>query len=101
MIGFITTPQTATAVLAGIQTAQESRGLPHYWTVGSYPIHTGEHAGNMFLPFDDAMMTTNLRGGLTPVDFPEFAQLVGALGGLEARIDLDPSAIIDPNIVYP
>lgn len=43
------------------------------------------------------MMATNLRGGLTPVDFPEFSQLVGALGGLEARIDLDPQAIIDPN----
>ena len=97
MIGFITTPQTADAILAGIRTAQESRGLPHYWTVGSYPIHTGTHAGKMFLPFDDEMMATNLRGGLTPVDFPEFAQLVGALGGLDARIDLDPQAIIDPD----
>jgi hypothetical protein len=97
MIGFITSPTTADAILEGIQTAQESRGLPHYWTVGSYPIFTGTHTGKIFLPFDDAMMATNLREGLTPVDFPEFAQLVGALGGLEARIDLDPQAIIDPN----
>lgn len=97
MIGFITSPTTATAILTGIQVAQESRGLPHYWTVGSYPIFTGEHVGKMFLPFDDEMMETNLRGGLTPVDFPEFEQLVSALGGLDARIDLDPQAIIDPN----
>jgi hypothetical protein len=97
MIGFITTPQTAAAVLAGIRTAQESRGLPHYWTTGSFPIHQGEHAGKVFLPFDDAMMATNLRGGLTPMDFPEAPQLIAALGGLEARIDLDPNAIIDPN----
>lgn len=97
MIGFITDPQTAQAVLDGIRTAQESRGLPHYWTVGSYPIHTGEHASKMFLPFDDEMMATNLRAGMTPMDFPAAPQLIAALGGLDARIDLDPQAIIDPN----
>jgi len=97
MIGYITTPETAEAILAGIEAAQVSRGLPHYWTVGKYPIYTGTHAGKVFLPFDDAMMATNLRNGLTPVDFPEFSQLVGALGGLEARQELAPEAIIDPN----
>lgn len=97
MIGFITSPETAAAVLAGIEQAMASRGLPNYWSCGKYTIYTGEHAGNMFLPFDDGMMATNLRGGMTPTDFPEFGQLVGFLGGLEARIDLDPQAIIDPN----
>lgn len=97
MIGFITSLATADAILAGIEQAQTSRGLPNYWTVGSYPIHTGEHVGKMFLPFDDKMMATNLRGGMTPVDFPEFEQLVGALGGLDARIDLNPSAVLDPD----
>jgi len=97
MIGFITTPATADAILAGIEQAQTSRGLPHYWTVGKYPIYTGEHVGKVFLPFDDAMMATVLHRGLTPVDFPEFAQLVGVLGGLDARIDLAPQAIIDPD----
>ena len=96
MIGFITSFETAQAVLAGIEAAQVSRGLPYYWTVGSYPIFTGEHAGEMFLPFDDEIMATNLRGGLTPVDFPEFGQLVEALGGLDARIDLDPQFIVGP-----
>ena len=97
MIGFITDIQTAQAVLDGIRNAQESRGLPYYWNTGSYPIYTGTHAGKVFLPFDDEMMATNLRGGLTPMDFPEAPQLIAALGGLDARIDLAPQAIIDPN----
>jgi len=63
MIGFITDIQTAQAVLDGIRNAQESRGLPYYWTTGSYPIYTRTHAGKVFLPFDDEMMATNLRGG--------------------------------------
>ena len=97
MIGFITDIQTAQAVLDGIRNAQESRGLPYYWNTGSYPIYTGTHAGKVFLPFDDAMMETNLRGGLTPMDFPEAPQLIAALGGLDARIDLAPQTIINPN----
>lgn len=97
MIGFITTPETAEAILAGIEAAQVSRGLPHFWTVGKYPIYTGEHAGKVFIPADDAILNTNLRLGQTPMDFPEAPQLIAALGGLEARIDIDPAAIIDPN----
>ena len=97
MIGFITNEATADAINAGIATAQTSRGLPVYWQVGEYPIHQGEHAGKAFVPFDDTMIATNLRGGLTPQDFPEFGQLVALLGGLDARVDLDASAIIDPN----
>jgi len=49
MIGFITDIQTAQAVLDGIRNAQESRGLPYYWTTGSYPIYTRTHAGKVFL----------------------------------------------------
>tara|TARA_R110000868_G_scaffold39076_2_gene136344 strand:- start:79 stop:387 length:309 start_codon:yes stop_codon:yes gene_type:complete len=97
MIGFITNEATADAINDGIAQAQTSRGLPVYWQVGKYPIYTGEHAGGFFMPFDETIMATNLRGGLTPQDFPEFGQLVAALGGLEARVDLDPQAIIDPN----
>jgi hypothetical protein len=97
MIGFITNEETAKAINAAIYLAQTSRGLPVYWLIGQYPIFTGEHAGGFFIPFDDTMMATNLRGGLKPTDFPEFGQLVAALDGLDARIDLDASAIIDPN----
>ena len=97
MIGYITTPETAEAILAGIGAAQVSRGLPHFWTVGKYPIHQGEHAGKVFLPADDEILSTNIRQGMTPMDFPECAEMLSYLGGLESRVDLDPAAIADPN----
>jgi len=97
MIGFITSPETAAAVLSGIRSAQESRGLSYFWSTGSYPIFAGEHAGQIFIPADDQILSTNLRQGQTPMDFPEAQQLITVLGGLEARQDLDPAAIIDPN----
>lgn len=97
MIGYITPPETAQAIIAAIEAAQINRGLPVYWSCGSYPIHQGEHAGQTFLPFDDAMLSTVLWKGQTPMDFPESQQLIAMLGGLDARIDLPASAIIDPN----
>lgn len=99
MIGFITTPETAAAILAGIEAAMASRGLPNYWTTGSYPIFTGPHAGLTFIPADDTVLSTPLMGNppLTPRDFPEFDQLVSLLGGLDARQDIDPSTIINPD----
>lgn len=101
MIGFVKDEQVADMVLNGIKDAQISRGLPVFWTIGKYPIYTGEHAGKVFMPCDDAILATNLRNGQTPMDFPEAADLIAALGGLEARIDLDPSAIVDPNAELP
>jgi hypothetical protein len=97
MIGFITTPETAAAVIDGIREAQLSRGTAYYWTTGSAPIYSGDHAGQMFIPASDALLDTPLRRGLTPRDFPEFDQLVTLLGGLEARVDLPVSDIIDPD----
>jgi hypothetical protein len=98
MIGFVVSPETAAAVLAGVEQAMSSRSLPNYWSPGAYPILTGAHAGQSFIPADDVMLSTPLHGKppLTPQDFPEFAQLVGLLGGLEARIDLDPETIVQP-----
>jgi len=101
MLGFIVTSTTAAAVLSGIAAAQISRGLAPYWTCGSYQIFTGTHAGSRFLPFDAQMMATVLREGATPMDFPETTQLLALLGGLDARVDLDPSAIIDPTAPEP
>lgn len=101
--GFITTPEEAAAILAGIEQAMSSRGLPNYWTTGSYPIFTGPHAGLTFIPADDAVLSTPLMGNppLTPQDFPEFDQLVSLLGGLEARQDISPDVIKDPNATLP
>ncbi len=97
MTGFIVTPTTATAVLDGIAQAQTSRGLSPYWTCGSYQIFTGTHAGKRFLPFDEQMMATVLREDATPMDFPETTQLLTLLGGLDSRVELAASAIVDPD----
>lgn len=97
MIGFITSPEVSLIILNGIEEAQTSRGLPVFWSTGSYPIFAGDNAGQVFIPADDDILTTVLHKGLTPMDFPETQSLIDALGGLEARIDLDPKDIVDPN----
>jgi hypothetical protein len=95
MIGFIATPEIAQAVNDAVASAQTSRSLPVYWLPGAYPIYSGPHTGLAFIPADDAILCTPLRGDppMTPRDFPEFDQLVAALGGLDARIDIDPFII--------
>ena len=99
MIGFITTPEVAAAVLDGVRDAMFARNLPHYWSPGAYPIHTGAHAGSMFIPASDANLQTPLHGRpiQRPTDFPEFDQLVALLGGLDARQEIDAESLIDPN----
>jgi hypothetical protein len=97
MIGFVVTPKRAEVILAAISRAQTDKGraVP-YWTTGAFPIYRGEHAGMVFIPADDKLLSSKLRNGLTVRDFPEFPQLLALLGGLDARIDLDPAAILDP-----
>jgi len=91
MIGYITTQEQAEAVNAAIAKAQTDRGFPVFWLAGSIPIQSGEHAGMHVIPCDDSLLTTPLIGNppQTPVDFPEFATIIDAIGGLEARIELD------------
>ena len=98
MIGFVTTKATADAVIAGIEQAQRGRGLPHYWSPGAFQIHAGEHVAKYFIPASDEILSTPLRGKprLTPRDFPEFDQLMTALGGLDSRISVEPADLIDP-----
>lgn len=95
MIGFITTTETAEAVTQAIRDAQESRGLPVFWLLDGVMIYSGEHAGMRFVPADDEILSTPLRGNpvLTPRDFPEFNTIIELLGGLDARVYLDPEAI--------
>jgi len=97
MIGFVTSPTTSYEVLQGIEEAQLSRGLPFFWTTGSYPIYAGANTGQVFIPADDELLTTNLRQGLTPMDFPETHIFIKALGGLDARVEIDPKDIVNPN----
>jgi len=95
MIGYITTQEQAQAANAAIAEAQTSRGMPVFWLAGSIPIQSGEHAGMHFIPCDDSLLATPLIGNppQTPVDFPEFQTIIATLGGLEARINLDPETI--------
>ena len=98
MIGFVTDPETAATVLEGIREAQISRGHPYYWTTGSMPIYSGDNAGEVFIPASDDILDTPLRQGLTPRDFPEFDELLELLGGLDARVDIDPDILVNPDI---
>ena len=97
MIGFVTTAETAALVISGIREAQISRGSAYYWTTGAMPIHSGDYEGQTFIPADDALLDTPLHHDVTPRDFPEFDQLVETLGGLDARVDLPASDIVDPD----
>jgi hypothetical protein len=98
MIGFITTQEQADAANAAIAEAQTGRGMPVFWLAGSIPIQSGEHAGMHLIPCDDSLLSTPLIGNppQTPQDFPEFATIIDAMGGLDARIDLSTDAIIQP-----
>jgi len=98
MIGFITTPEASAAVTQAISDAQTSRDLPVFWLLIGMPIYSGEYAGMHFIPADDSILTTPLRGNpiQTPQDFPEFTSLIELLGGLDARIDLPVSDITSP-----
>ena len=98
MIGYVTTSETADAVLDAIASAFGTRNLPRFWSPGKYLIYSGKHAGKYFIPAGDGILDAPLRGNpvQTPQDFPEFSQLIALLGGLEARIDLDPATIIAP-----
>jgi hypothetical protein len=95
MIGFVTTQEQATAANAAIAEAQTSRGLPVFWLPGSYPIHSGKHAGKYFIPAGDGILDAPLMGSpvQTPQDFPEFDTLITMMGGLESRVEIDPSDI--------
>lgn len=99
MIGFVTTPETAAEVLDAIRDAQLSRGHAHFWTTGSMPIYTGDYAGKTLIPASDEILDTPLRKGQTPRDFPEFNLLIGTLGGLDNRVDVDRQDLVDPTLI--
>jgi hypothetical protein len=97
MIGFISTLETSTELTQLIRHAQESRDLPVFWLLVGMPIYSGKYAGMYFIPADDAVLNTPLRGNpiQTPQDFPEFQTIIEELGGLDARVDLPPEDITE------
>jgi len=98
MIGFVTTPETASEVLDAIRDAQLSRGHAHFWTTGSMRIYTGDYAGKTLIPASDEILDTPLRKGQTPRDFPEFNLLIETLGGLETRVDVDRQDLVNSDL---
>ena len=96
MIGFITSPETSAAITAAVELAQTSRGLAPYIGIRGMEILSGTNAGQHFLPFDDLALTTPLHGGTHVSDYPEFSALLAMLGGLDARVDINPSLVTSP-----
>ena len=95
MIGFITTPEISASVTQAISDAQTSRDLPVFWLLSGMPILSGEHVGKHFIPADDVILNSPLRGDppLKPSDFPEFLSLITLLGGLDSRVNIEPETI--------
>lgn len=97
MIGFVTTKVAAQQVNDSVAKAQTDRGLPVFWLPGMCEVYHGLYDGLYFIPCDEDTLHTPLRGNppLTPVDFPEFQTIIEELGGLDARVDISPSDIIE------
>lgn len=103
MIGFVTSHAQAQAINDAVAQAQTDRGLPVFWLPGVFPIFSGDHVGKAFVPCDDAILNTPLLGlpVMTPHDFPEFSQIITSLGGLDARVDILHTDIINPDHIQP
>lgn len=101
MIGFITTEETATAILASIKDAFAAHGHPLFWTPGAYPIRSGDHAGMVFIPASESIINAPLLLNplRRPCDYPEFSQFIDALGGMDARVEIDPADITHPETI--
>lgn len=97
MIGFVTSQANAKKVNDSVGKSQVDRGLPVFWLPGMYEIYHGMYDGLYFIPCDDETLRTPLRGNPPsyPVDFPEFQTIIEELGGLDARVDISPSDIIE------
>ena len=72
MIGFISTPETSIEVTQLIRDAQESRNFPAFWLLIGMLIYSGEHTGMHFIPADDDILSTPLRGN--PIQTPNEAK---------------------------
>ncbi len=93
MIGYITTPEVSAQISAAVREAQISRGIAPYLAIHGFPVTSGEHVGKHFLPFEDSALTTPLHANTRLTDYPEFTALIAMLGGLDARVSIDPSLV--------
>lgn len=95
--GYAVDKDTANAIAASVQLACEQRGRPPFIGINPMPIYAGAHKGKMFLPLDDSSLEQVLTAGIKMRDFPEFQQMIHALGGLSARVSIQSTSLIAPN----
>jgi hypothetical protein len=95
--GFVTEQATAESISAAVEAACDTRGVARFIAMHGRLIHSGQYAGQVFLPLADSDLQQVMYRGQCLPDFPEFAQLVAILGGLDARVEIEPSDIFDPD----
>jgi hypothetical protein len=95
--GYLTDSDTAAAISVSVGLACDARGLPRFIGITPMPIYAGTHKGKMFLPLSDMALEQVLWRGVKMKDFPEFQQIIDALGGLSARVTIQASSLIDPD----
>ena len=97
-LGFITTQETLSQIQAAADQASLAQGqIPCLAFIGVPFIAGHEHEGKVFVEFSDGLALQKIRKGVRLKDFPEFPALVGLLGGLDARVEVDPSELVDPD----
>jgi hypothetical protein len=99
--GFIKSQATAETVSDAVKTACDTRGVARFIAMRGRPIYSGQYAGQVFLPLADSDLVQVMYCGQCLPDFPEFSQLVATLGGLDARVEIEPSDILDPDTLDP
>jgi hypothetical protein len=96
--GFVTDLPTAGTISAAVEAACDTRGVARFIAMRGRAIHSGQHASEVFLPLADSDLAQVMYRGQCLPDFPEFAQLVTILGGLDARVEIELSDILAPDI---
>ena len=94
MTGYITSPAVAEEILEAIRQGFLDQNMRNFWSPGAYPMGSGEHQGLIFIPLSDENLDQQLSkesGTLTPAELPSVIQIINDLGGLAARINIDPS----------
>lgn len=96
LTGYIVDEPTRDTLAAVLDAAQESRGRK-YLHLGAAYIHLGADEGNYFIGLTDKDLTQKMAGTMLK-DYPEFQDIIEWLGGLEARVSIEPSDLINPDI---
>jgi hypothetical protein len=97
MIGFLATTEAKDEAATLLRESQIRHTGKQFNCLGEMWVYTGYHAGQWFIPFPDEAIIMIRWRDKSFADFPEFAEIVALLGGLESRVTIDPQDIIDPD----